>query len=257
MEHSNYQIFKQLHYNKEPLLIPNAWDAKSAKTFQESGFEAVATSSAALANVLGYEDGEQIPFSELLFIVQRICQSTKLLVSVDIEGGYSRNPSKICEHIERLSQLGVVGINIEDSIIDGQRKLLDPSSFSKTIEQIKSFCLRKEIDIFLNLRTDTYLLNVENRLEKTLERIEIYENAGVDGVFIPCLTSLEEMNLICQKTPLPINVMCMPDLPSFGYLSKAGIKRISMGPFMFEFLSKQQSLVTSRIREEGSFKSLF
>jgi 2-methylisocitrate lyase-like PEP mutase family enzyme len=257
MAHSNYQIFKQLHYNKEPLLLPNAWDAKSAKTFQESGFQAVATSSAALANALGYEDGEQLPFNELLSIVQRIRQSTKLLVSVEIDGGYSRNPSKICEHIESLSQLGVVGINLEDSIIDGQRKLLDPSSCSKTIEQIKSFCLKKEIGIFLNLRTDTYLLNVENRFEKTLERIEIYENSGVDGVFIPCLTSLEEMNLICQKTTLPINVMCMPELPSFGYLSKAGIKRISMGPFMFEFLSRQQSLVTSRIREEGSFKSLF
>jgi 2-methylisocitrate lyase-like PEP mutase family enzyme len=257
MGHSNYQMFKQLHYNKEPLLLPNVWDAKSAKTFQESGFEAVATSSAALANSLGYEDGEQLPFNELLLIVQRICQSTKLLVSVDIEGGYSRDPSKICEHIERLSEFGVVGINLEDSIIDDQRRLLDPSSFSKTIEQIKSFCLKKDIDIFLNLRTDTYLLNVENRLEKTLERIEIYENAGVDGVFVPCLTSLEEINLICQKTALPINVMCMPDLPSFGYLSKAGIKRISMGPFLFEFLSRHQSLVTSRIREQGSFKSLF
>jgi 2-methylisocitrate lyase-like PEP mutase family enzyme len=257
MEHSNYQLFKQLHYNKEPLLIPNAWDAKSAKTFEESGFKAVATSSAALASALGYEDGEQLHFDELLFVVQRICQSTKLLVSVDIEGGYSRNPSEICEHIERLSQLGVAGINFEDSIIDGQRRLLDASSFSKTIKQIKSFCLDQNINIFLNLRTDTYLLNVENRLEKTLERIEIYENSGVDGVFIPCLTSLEEMNLICQKTTLPVNVMCMPDLPSFGLLSKAGIKRISMGPFMFEFLSRQQSLITLRIQEEGSFKSLF
>lgn len=257
MQHSNYQIFKQLHYNKEPFLLPNAWDAKSAKTFQESGFTAIATSSSAVANSLGYEDGEQVPFDELLFVVQRICQSTRSLVSVDIEGGYSRDVSKICDHIERLSRLGVVGINLEDSIIDGQRKLLDALSFSKTIEQIKSFCLKKEIDIFLNLRTDTYLLKVENRLEQTLERIVTYENAGVDGVFVPCLTSLEEMNLICQKTDLPINVMCMPDLPPFGYLSKAGIKRISMGPFMFDFLTRQQSLVTSRIQEERTFKSLF
>lgn len=257
MQHSNYQIFKQLHYNKEPLLLPNAWDAKSAKAFQESGFEAVATSSSAVSGALGYEDGEKVPFNELLFVVQRICQSTNLLVSVDIEGGYSRNASKIGEHIQRLSELGVVGINLEDSIIDGQRKLLDASSFSKIIEQIKSFCRNRQIDIFLNLRTDTYLLNVENRLEKTLERIAIYENSGVDGVFVPCLTSLEDMNLICQKTSLPVNVMCMPDLPSFGFLSKAGIKRISMGPFMFDFLSRQQSMVTSKIQAEGSFKSLF
>ena len=153
MDQSNYQIFKQLHHNKEPLLLPNAWDAKSSKTFQESGFQAVATSSAALANALGYEDGEQLPFDELLFIVQRICQSTKLLVSVDIEGGYSRSPSKICEHIERLSQLGVVGINFEDSIIDGQRKLLDPSSFSKTRSFM--FVTSTFMDAFLTLALDS------------------------------------------------------------------------------------------------------
>ena len=80
MERSNYQIFKQLHYHQEPLLLPNAWDAKSAKTFQDSGFEAVGTSSAAVANALGYDDGEHIPFHELLFVVQRICRSTNLLL---------------------------------------------------------------------------------------------------------------------------------------------------------------------------------
>jgi len=257
MERSNYQIFKQLHYHQEPLLLPNAWDAKSAKTFQDSGFETVGTSSAAVANALGYDDGEHIPFHELLFVVQRICRSTNLLVSVDMEGGYSRSPSQICENIDRLSQLGVVGINLEDSINDGQSRLLDASSCSKTIEQITSFCLNQKIDIFLNLRTDTYLLNIENRFEKTLERIDVYEKAGVDGVFIPCLTNLEEMHLFCQSTALPINVMCMPDLPSFPELSKAGIKRISMGPFMFEFLSKQQLLASSRIQRESSFQPLF
>jgi 2-methylisocitrate lyase-like PEP mutase family enzyme len=257
MEHSNYQLFKQLHYNREPLLLPNAWDAKSAKTFQESGFQAIATSSAAVANALGYDDGEQIPFHELLFIVRRICLGSKLLVSVDIEGGYSRNPSEICSHIDQLYQLGVVGINIEDSIFDGVRRLRDASAFSKTLEQIKSFCVNRELDIFLNVRTDTYLLNLESRLESTLERIDIYENVGVDGIFIPCLTNLEEMRLFSQKTALPINVMCMPDLPPFDELSRSGIKRISMGPFMFEFLSKQQSIVSSRILQESSFKSLF
>ena len=257
MQHSNYQLFKQLHYNKEALLLPNAWDAKSAKTFQESGFEAVATSSVAVANALGYEDGEELPFHELLFVVRRICHSTKLLVSVDIEGGYSRNPSQICSHIDQLCQLGVVGINIEDSIAEGLRSISDASAFSKILEQIKSFCMNRKLDVFLNVRTDTYLLNIQNRFEDTLERIEIYENSGGDGIFIPCLTNLEEMSLFCQKTALPINVMCMPDLPSFSELSRTGIKRISMGPFVFQFLSRQQSMVTSRILEERSFKSLF
>lgn len=257
MKQLNYQKFKQLHYNQEPLLLPNAWDAGSAKVFEESGFAAIATSSAAIAGALGYGDGEQLSFDELLFVVERICCNTALPVSVDIEGGYSRKVPKICEHLEQLSELGVVGINFEDSVTDGQRKLLDAATFAETIKQVKSFCLNKRIDIFLNLRTDTYLLNVENRFEQTLERIKIYEEAGVDGIFIPGLTSVKEMSLFCQKTTLPINVMCLPDLPDFDEPAKAGVKRISMGPFMFEFLANQQILAGSKIQKEKSFRTLF
>ncbi|MEP6902752.1 MAG: isocitrate lyase/phosphoenolpyruvate mutase family protein, partial [Actinomycetota bacterium] len=175
MEKSNYQKFKALHNSEKPLLLPNAWDAGSAKLFEENGFAAIATSSSAVAGALSYADGEQLSFDELLFVVERICRRVSLPVSVDMEGGYSRDADEICEHLERLFQLGVVGINFEDSVINGQRKLQDALLITKTIEHIKSFCLNGKIDIFLNLRTDTYLLNVENRFEQTLERIEIYE----------------------------------------------------------------------------------
>lgn len=257
MGQSNYQIFKQLHYDKKPLLLPNAWDAGSAKNFAADGFAAVATSSSAVANALGYADGEQLSFDELLFVVQRICRSVDLPVSVDVEGGHSRNTPQICENIERLAALGVVGINFEDSAVDGERKLLDAAAFAETIAQIKAFCLERKIDVFINLRTDTYLLDVEDRFEETLKRIETYENAGADGIFIPCLTNAEEMKLFCQKTPLPVNVMCLPDLPNFDALAEAGIKRISMGPFMYEFLVRQQTSASSEVKRANGFQPLF
>jgi 2-methylisocitrate lyase-like PEP mutase family enzyme len=258
METSNYQTFKQFHYSQTPFLLPNAWDAKSVRIFQENGFEAVATSSAAVAGVLGYEDGEQVPFDELLFVVKRIVASTRVLLSVDIEGGYSRDVSQVCENIYKLAYLGVAGINIEDSVVEGgTRELLDGEEFAGRIAKIKAYCATNNFEIFLNLRTDTYLLGVEDRFEKTMERIEIYEKAGADGIFIPCLTNLDEMKAFCQKTGLPLNVMCMPDLPDFRGLEEAGIRRVTMGPFMFEFLAKQQSLASLRVREENNFKSLF
>jgi 2-methylisocitrate lyase-like PEP mutase family enzyme len=257
MEQSNYQIFKQLHNNPEPLLLPNAWDAGSAKNFEASGFAAVATSSAALANALGYDDGEQLSFDELLFVVERICRSVGLPVSVDIEGGHSRNVPQICENIERLVALGVVGVNFEDSAVDGSRKLLDAAAVAETLGELRSFCRERKLEVFINLRTDTYLLDVENRFEETVKRIATYEKAGVDGIFIPFLTNPEETSRLCRKTALPINVMCMPDLPAFDELAKAGVKRISMGPFMYEFLRRQQSSANSAIKEANSFKPLF
>lgn len=258
MEPSNYQKFKQLHHENTPFLLPNAWDAKSAKVFQANGFSAVATSSAAVANALGYEDGEQVPFDELLFVVKRILASIDVPLSVDIEGGYSRETGEVCENIYKLAYAGVAGINIEDSVVlDGTRKLSDPVETVAKISKIKAYCTRHNIEIFLNLRTDTYLLNVENRFDTTLERIALYQAAGADGIFIPCLTGVDDIKVFCEKTNLPVNVMCMPDLPDFESLAKAGIRRITMGPFMFEYMAKQQAAACSEIRESGNFSSLF
>jgi 2-methylisocitrate lyase-like PEP mutase family enzyme len=258
MEISNYQKFKQLHYENIPFLLPNAWDAKSAKVFRDNGFKAVATSSAAVANALGYEDGEQLPFDELLFIVNRILASIDVPLSVDIEGGYSRLGDEVCENIYKLAYAGVAGINIEDSAVtDGTRQLLDAGETAAKINKIKAYCARHGIEIFLNLRTDTYLLGTDGRFEETSKRIEVFEEAGADGIFIPCLTDLDEMEVFCKKTALPVNVMCMPGLPDFESLGKAGIRRISMGPFMFEYLAKQQAAACSQIRESGNFSPLF
>ncbi len=109
--------FKALHYQKTPLLIGNVWDVASTRIATKANFKAIGTSSAAIASMLGYQDGEVMDFSELLYIVQRISVNTKLPLSVDLESGYSRNPLVITEHIRQLAAVGVVGINLEDSIV--------------------------------------------------------------------------------------------------------------------------------------------
>lgn len=257
MKVSNYQSFKQLHYSSEAFLLPNVWDAGSALVFQEKGFRAVGTSSAAVAGSLGYQDGEEMPFDDLLFVASKICGRTDLLVSVDIEGGYSRDVGTICENIGKLAKIGVVGINIEDSWVSGERKLADADAFAETIREIKTYCSQKSLEIFVNLRTDTYLLDVADKFAETARRIELFDKAGADGVFIPCLTDLKETKSLCSQTDLPINVMCMPDLPDFETLGNAGVKRISMGNFLYEFLVKQQQKAISALVQEKNFKVLF
>ena len=112
---NHYETFYQLHQQNKPLIIANAWNVKSAQIIEQNGYEAIATSSGAISNSLGYEDGEKIPFSELLYIVQRIKSCTNVPLSVDLEKGYSDNISELIENIQRLVDIGVAGINLEDS----------------------------------------------------------------------------------------------------------------------------------------------
>lgn len=249
--------FKKLHQQKNPLLIGNVWDVPSAKIAESIGFQAIGTSSAAIAKMLGYNDGEEMAFSELHYIVKRIKANTQLPLSVDLESGYSRDPLQIAKHIQALVALGVVGINLEDSVVKDKRVLLPADSFGQTIASIQKVLKSKEISIFLNVRTDTFILDVPNTVAVTQQRIRLYEQAGADGIFVPCITKESDIKTIVETTTLPINVMCMPNLPDFPKLQDLGVQRISMGNFVFE---KNYTLFEERmkmIKERQTFESVF
>ena len=141
------QAFKKLHEQNQPLLLANVWDVSSAKCAEQAGYKAIGTSSAAIAQVLGYDDGEQMPFSELVFMVKRIAAVTSLPLTVDIEAGYSRDPKAIAEHIKLLNQFGVVGVNIEDSVVDGERVLLNRDEFSDLIVKLRKYLGELGVDV--------------------------------------------------------------------------------------------------------------
>ncbi len=251
------QNFKDLHYQSTPLLIGIVWDVASTKIAEQANFEAIGTSSAAIASMLGYKDGEEMDFAELLYIVQRISANTTLPLSVDLESGYSRDPLQITKHIRQLVEAGVVGINLEDSIVEEERRLLGAVEFAETIATIKQQLKKEGIDIFLNIRTDTFLLGVSNTLKVTQERIQLYEKAGADGIFVPCIEKAAGISAIVKNTALPINVMCMPKLPNFKTLQELGVRRISMGNFVFEKNNTFFGELMKNIKEEGSFKKVF
>lgn len=250
-------IFKDLHSQKHPLLIANVWDVPSARVAERLGFQAIGTSSSAIAQLLGYSDGEEMSFSELEYMVQRIASSTQIPLTVDLEAGYSREPQKIVHHIGRLNAHGVVGINLEDSIVvDGQRKLLNSSDFAHTLAEILHGLKEAEIDVFVNVRTDTFIL-LEEALGKTLERAEKYTDEGADGIFVPCITDEMEIKELVESTILPINVMCMPQLPDFETLERIGVKRISMGNFLFDHMYQQYEQTLGMVQSSKSFKNVF
>lgn len=255
---SKFELFRSLHYANGLLVLPNVWNAKSALVFEKKNFPAIATSSAAVANSLGYEDGEAMPLYDYLFVVKRILSAIKIPLSVDMEMGYGVTDEEICTNVLRLAALGVAGINIEDSFIDnGTRLLKDPSIFSNTIEAIKDKLLSEQLNIFINVRCDTYILDVKNKQQETNHRLKLYEAAGADGIFLPCISMPGDITEAVNSTKLPLNVMCIPDLPGFDNLQELGVKRVSMGPFLFNATYDHAGKLAEAVMKENNFSPVF
>ncbi|MEQ9888020.1 isocitrate lyase/PEP mutase family protein [Pectobacterium zantedeschiae] len=250
--------FTGLHHQDTPLFIANVWDASSAIAAQQAGYQALGTSSAAIATMLGYEDGEAMSFDELLYIVTRIKSVSSLPLSVDVEAGFGKTANEIAANFKRLALLGVVGINLEDSrMINGVRQLDDAVVFARTLKEIRRALTTENYPLFFNIRTDTFLLSHEQALQETLLRGRLYEEAGADGLFVPCLTSENDIAIISREINLPLNVMCMPDLPDFGRLKKLGVNRLSMGNFVHSAIQSKFKNLMLTIQSQQSFAGVF
>lgn len=248
--------FKELHHQEHPLLICNVWDVPSAKAARKLNFQAIGTSSGAVAAVLGYEDGENIPFSELALIVEKIATSVDIPLSVDLEGGYSREPLKVAEHINRLTAFGVLGINLEDSIVvNGEREFLEPGAFAQFLKKIRENL--SERPLYINARTDAYILQRPNALEETLERGKQYQEAGADGLFAPFIHKQDEIEAVTREVNLPLNVLAMPELPNLKDLQTLGVKRVSMGSALFQRTNRLLKKELQQVLDSNSLQRLF
>ncbi len=222
--------FKSLHHQNQPLLIANTWDAISSKAAEKAGFQVIGTSSHAIANMLGYEDGEVIPFEEMFFIVEKIAKSTSLLVSADFESGYSDDPEEVAKKVEKLVDAGVLGINLEDGLTKGKdRTLGDISVLSDKIKAIKSHLKSKGKNIYINARIDTYTTKHNQALDESLKRIKAYEEAGADGFFIPLINTDEDIRTVLETTKLPLNVFMKDGLKTYDEFAALGVHRVSYG----------------------------
>lgn len=222
--------FKSLHNQNQPLLIANTWDAISSKAAEKAGFQVIGTSSHAIANILGYEDGENIPFEEMFFVIEKIAKSTSLLVSADFESGYSDDPQQVAKNVEKLVDAGVLGINLEDGLTNGKdRSLGDISVLTDKIKAIKSHLQSKGKDIYINARIDTYTTKHSDAINETLKRIKAYETAGADGFFVPLINTDEDIKAVLETTKLPLNVFMKDGLKTYEEFAALGVHRVSYG----------------------------
>lgn len=246
---TNYEKFQGLHHQEQPLVIANAWNVKSARLIEAAGFAAIATSSGAIADSLGYPDGEKIPFTELLYVIQRIAACTTLPLSVDLERGYTDDLHQLNQHIQSLLDIGVVGINLEDA--QGE------DIYLKKLAGIKNYLTQTKQQLFINARTDVFLQKLESPLETTLKRAKLYAAAGADGLFVTGVADLSVIQEITASVTLPVNVVAIPKLGSFEALAAIGVKRISMAVFLYRATYGQLEKLAQAVQTEQSLAPLY
>ncbi|MGU3307608.1 isocitrate lyase/phosphoenolpyruvate mutase family protein [Pseudomonas sp. M5A4_2d] len=223
--------FHALHHDTL-LILPNVADAGGARLVAQLGSKAVATSSAAVAWAHGYKDGNQLPQPLLVSTVHSIVRVIDVPLSVDIEGGYSDDPQQVGQLVEALIEAGAVGINLEDGA--GSPELL-----ARKIEVARQIADRCGVKLFINARCDVYLKGLApeaQRLEELVRRASIYQQAGADGLFAAGIHLEHEIRQLCQATPLPVNVLAWANLPTPETLQALGVRRLTAGSSIAEFL---------------------
>jgi 2-methylisocitrate lyase-like PEP mutase family enzyme len=220
------QNFRNLHQGPGLLLLPNAWDAASARLIESLGAKAIATTSAGLAWSNGYPDGNALPEDQLVAAIREIARVIRVPLTVDIEAGYSDDPDLVAGLVARILDVGVVGINIEDGA--GSADLL-----CKKIAAIRDRGTQSGCDLFINTRTDVYLRGIASgqaAIEEVIRRSCRYRAAGCDGLFVPGLIETDAMAMISRAiAPMPLNIMAVRNLPAMDTLQQSGVRRLSAG----------------------------
>jgi 2-methylisocitrate lyase-like PEP mutase family enzyme len=227
------EIFRDLHIKGNPLILFNIWDAGSAKSIEDAGAKAIATGSWSVAAANGFDDGEKLPFDFALANLERIVDSVDAPVTFDLEGGYATSHSELQANITRVIAAGAVGINFEDQIIDGEG-LYGIEAQSARIQVIRETAEKASVPFFINARTDVFLRTYpakhdEAQLDEAVRRAEAYAKAGASGLFSPGLRDTKLIKKLCELSPLPLNIMVLPDTPPFQTLAQLGVARISYG----------------------------
>lgn len=227
------EVFTRLHIAGEPLVLFNIWDAGSAQAVENAGAKAIATGSHSVAAANGFADGEQLSLDMALANLERIIANVTLPVTIDFEGGYTDGVDGLKENIAKVIDTGAVGINFEDQVVGGEG-LYSIEEQSKRIHAVREAANLKDIPLFINARTDVFLKNGaathSEHYEEAVTRAAAYADAGASGLFAPGLKDPELIRALCERSPLPVNIMAMADTPSSTEMASLGVSRISYGP---------------------------
>ena len=227
------EMLRSLHHGSAPLVLPNAWDVVSARAVERAGFPVVATSSAAVAESLGFEDSDSMPPDAAFGAVGRMARAVSLPVTADIEAGYELSARDL---VARLLEAGAVGCNFEDTDHHGADVLVPVERQAERLRAIRQASDAAGVPLVINARTDLFLVgsgSLESRLAEAIERGKAYLVAGADCVYPIGLTDADMIATFVREVQAPVNIWLRPDGPSLAALAGMGVARVSLATGLF------------------------
>ncbi|HEY6549779.1 MAG TPA: isocitrate lyase/phosphoenolpyruvate mutase family protein [Solirubrobacterales bacterium] len=219
--------FRALHEDEGLLLLPNPWDAGSAKLLASLGFEALATTSSGSAATLGRLDGSMTA-EEAIASAAEIVEATDLPVSADLENGFADDPEGVAETTRLALAAGLAGVSIEDYNGREEAPFYDIDQATERVAAAVEAAHNGPARLVLTARAENHLRGIDD-LGDTIARLQAYQEAGADVLYAPGLRSLEDIRQVVSSVDLPVNVLAFPGVPSVPELAAAGVRRVSVG----------------------------
>jgi 2-methylisocitrate lyase-like PEP mutase family enzyme len=224
------KALQQLHVAGPMLVLPNAWDAGSARIFVEAGFPALATTSAGIAFSLGYADGERITRDEMLAAVARITRRVSVPVTADMEAGYGRTPDAVAATVRGVLAAGAVGMNLEDRI--GEEGLIDLPLAVERVRAARTAADAAGVPFVLNARSDAFEapeIPQDGRVAEAIRRGNAYRDAGADSIFVPFVSDRDTIERLVREIRAPVNILGTPTAPTLQQMEALGVRRVTFG----------------------------
>jgi 2-methylisocitrate lyase-like PEP mutase family enzyme len=240
--------FLALHDAGEPLLMPNPWDAGSAKLLASLGFEALATTSSGFAATLGRLDG-QVTRDEAIAHGAAMAAAVTVPVSADLENGFADDPDQVAETVRLAAGAGLAGCSIEDW---SGAAIYDAAHAAERITAAAQAAHGGDVRLVLTARAENHIHGIDD-LADTIARLQSFQEAGADVLFAPGLMRLEDIRSVVASVDLPVNVLALPGAPSVAELAEAGVRRISVGGgFAYVGMGAVVS-AAAELREQGTY----
>lgn len=251
--------FRRMHDRSKLLLLPNCWDAGSARLFEQRGFAAIATTSAGVAWSLGYADGECAPLAEVLAAIARITRVVAVPVSVDIETGYGDLPADVASSVQAVIAAGAIGINIEDGR-PGHGPLRDTADASARVHAARAAADASGVPIVINARVDHWMQHGDAdpaaRLADAIARAKAYLAAGADCIYPIGLGDRATLATLVRSIDAPINVAAGPAMPDLHEFESIGVARVSTATRFATLAFGAVDRALSEMRARGGFAAL-
>ncbi|HYY78574.1 MAG TPA: isocitrate lyase/phosphoenolpyruvate mutase family protein [Actinomycetes bacterium] len=244
--------FLALHHDQRPLLLPNPWDAGSARLLAWLGFQALATTSSGHAATLGRLDGT-VTREQAIAHAASIVAATDLPVSADLENAFADEPAAVADTLRLALEAGLAGCSVEDFTGDPDAPIYDPGLAAERVAAAAEVAHGGPVHLVLTARAENHLHGRPD-LADTIARLQAYQAAGADVLYAPGLTRLEDVRRLVASVDRPVNVLAQAGAPAVAELAAAGVSRVSVGG-AFAFAALGALVEAAReLREQGTYR---